>query len=204
MLKTLTLSLSFALALGLCSVSKAGGLLHGDGYGMASGQCPTVSPQAPCPSAQCAPTYCAPARKCHLLEGMQGWGNRMNCCFNGLCARLKPRPRCYTYEWVLKKRRVWGCHGGGCGTPSCDTCGVYPSGQGGYSSPQAGYGTPQAGYTPTYGTGQIASSAGILSPASAPAPVGGDEAPPAPEVTPAPPAPAGPQSSLLFSTPSGN
>src|SRR6266436_4652998 len=130
MLKTLTLSLSFAVALGLCSVSKAGGLMHSDGYGMASGQCPTVSPQAPCPTPQCAPVCCAPAKKCHLLEGMQGMGNHMNCCFNNLCARMKPKPKCYTYEWVLKKKRVWGCHGGGCGTPGCDTCGI--------ASPQGG------------------------------------------------------------------
>jgi hypothetical protein len=208
MLKTLTLSLSFALALGLCSVSKAGGLFHKDGCttcGIASPQGPVVSPQAPCPTPQtCAAPVVCERKKCHLLEGLQGAGNKMNCCLNDFCAKMKPKPKCYTYEWVLKKKRVWGCHGGGCGTPGCETCVASPQAA---PSAQAGYGSPQASYAPSYGSGQFASSAGTLSPAPI---TSGDEAPPAPEVAPTPAAPApappapGPQSSLLFSTPSGN
>lgn len=232
MLKPLTLSLSLAVALCVCSVSKAGGLFHGDSgcttCGIASPQGPAVSPQAPCPSPQGCVEPCKP--KCSLFSGL---GHKMNCgldnlscgmkdlgCgFKDLCGKLKPKPKCYTYEWVLKKKRVWGCHGN-CGSPSCDTCGVYPSGQGAPApSGQAGYTSPQA-----YGTGQIAAAGQAGSLAPAPAPVaGGDEAPPAPEVAPAapaapraptapapvPPAPPAPPapgatSGLLFSTPSGN
>jgi hypothetical protein len=123
--------------------------------------------------------------------------------FGNFCKKLKPKPACYTYEWVLKKKRVHG----GCGAPTCETCGpvVTPSSQVA-PAPQA-WPAPQAA---AYGTSQYstASAAGAMAPAPAPAPVGrGDEAPPAPEVAPvAPPTPSptGPQSSLLFSTPSGN
>ena len=119
------------------------------------------------------------------------------------------------------------------GSSGCSTCGL-ASPQGVVSSPQLGsshayptaYGSGQI-YGGTYGTGQYGSGQ-MTGPAPAPAPAGemapapaGTEAPPAPEVapaapsapeapsapaTPAPPAPSapGPQSSLLFSTPSGN
>jgi hypothetical protein len=123
---------------------------------------------------------------------------------SGLKSLCTPKPKCYTYTWVLKKKRVWGCHGGGnaCGAPSCETCGVYPSGQG-YAAPSAqGYAAPSGqGYAaPTYGAGQTTAIAPAPAPAIATAPTG-DEAPPAPEV----PSATGPQSSLLFSTtPSGN
>jgi len=189
MLKPLTLSLSLAVAFGACSVSMAG---HGT---FASGQCPA-------PSAQCATPcndVCAPKKKCALFTG-----------FGDFCGGLKqlctPKPKCYTYTWVLKKKRVWGCHSSSpCGTPTCDTCGVYPSGQGYVAPSGQGYAAPsgQASYSvPTYGAGQAAGIIGAPAPAIATAP-SGDEAPPAPEV---PSAPAtGPQSSLLFSTtPSGN
>jgi hypothetical protein len=201
MLKPFTLSLSLAVALSFTGVCKAGGLFHGGDGCYASAQAPAVSPQAPCPSPQgeCVPA-CKP--KCSLFSGM---GHKMSCGFNNLCARLKPKPKCYTYEWVLKKKRVWGCHGN-CGSPSCETCGVYPSGQG-YPSPQGGYTSPQ------YGSGQVATGAYQPTTGTAPA-VGGDEAPPAPEVAPATPStpaptapvppPPGATSGLLFSTPSGN
>ena len=216
MLKTLTLSLSLAVALGFCSVSKAEGLFHkADGCatcGIASPQGPVVSPQAPAPSPQgeCGPVCsgeCGARKKCHLFDHLHGMGNKMSCSFTDLCAKLKPKPKCYTYEWVLKKKRVWGHHGGGCGTPGCETCGI-ASPQGG-PSPQAGYTSPQA----SYGSGQYAATASMGGMMAAPAPIGGDEAPPAPEVSPAappvPPAPPAPPapgatSSLLFSTPSGN
>lgn len=231
MLKPLTLSLGLVLALSLSGVSKAGGLFHKDSgcdtCGLASPQGPVVSPQSVVPSAQECVQPCA--KKCSLFEG---FGHKLNCGLDNLscglkdagcgikdfCGKFKPKPKCYTYEWVLKKKRVWG-HGG-CGTPSCETCGVTPSAQGyvapsgqGYTAPSGQAYTPasgQASYsTPAYGTGQIASTApaGMI----APAPVGGDEAPPAPEVAPkapttpaaVPPAP-GATSGLLFSTPAGN
>jgi hypothetical protein len=111
-------------------------------------------------------------------------------------ACLKPKPKVYTYEWVLKKKRVWGHHG----TSSCDTCGtaVTPSAQ--YSSPQASYAAPQA-----WGASQTASLAPTseMKPAM-PAPAV-DAVPPAPIAPPpAPPAPTGAQSSLLFLSPAGN
>jgi hypothetical protein len=195
MLKPLTLSLSLAVALFATSVSKAG---HNNTY--ASGQCAAPSSQCAAPSAQCG-EVCAPKKKCCLTE---------------MCNRMKkactPKPRCYTYTWVLKKKRVWGCHKGGnaCGSPTCETCGVYPSGQG-YAAPSGqGYAAPagQMGYSgaaygaPAYGAGTASltpAPIGAPAPAIATVPTG-DEAPPAPEVPS-----TGPQSSLLFSTtPSGN
>lgn len=211
MLKTLTLSLSFAAALGVCSVSKAGGLFHHDEV-TASAQGPVVSAQCPAPSPQgeCAPA-CAP-KKCHLGEKLNGLScnisDKLTHGYNNLCCKLKPKPKVYTYEWVLKKKRVWGHHNP-CASPACETC-AYPSAQSpspqaGPASPQAGYSSPQVGYS-TYGASQIASTGGVM---PAPVVVGGDEAPPAPEVgsaasvVPAPPAPAT-ASGLLFSTPAGN
>jgi hypothetical protein len=210
MLKPLTLSLSFALALGASSVSMAGLFDHGSGCSscLASPQGVAPSAQAPIASAQCD-TGCAPAKKHCGLGGL----------FSGL-----HKPKCYTYEWVLKKKRVWG-HGGGCGGGGCDTCSaVYPSAQGPISSPQAygsgqSYGGTYGGSSQAYGSGQYGSgqiygATTATAPAPAPAPAG-DEAPPAPNApsapsmpsapeAPAPPAPNAPQSSLLFSTPSGN
>jgi hypothetical protein len=217
MLKTLTFSLSLALALGLCSsASKAGGLFHGHGDDcLASPQGPVVSPQAPCasPQGECVNECFKP--KCDLLAKCKGLGNKMGCClhdkFNGLCCgfnnmgcgfkdlccKLKPKPPCYTYEWVLKKKRVWGCHKSNpCGQPACETCMASPQG-GPMPAPQA-YGAPQASYAPV-AAGQIGmATGGIVAPAASPI---GDEAPPAPEVK-APPAPR--TSGLLFSTPTGN
>ena len=165
MLKPLTLSLSLALALCATGVSKAGGLFHNDGCST----CGIASPQAPAPSAQCESPVCGDAcgaKRCSLFSGLHGrvncWGNSLGCLKTDLCARLKPKPKCYTYEWVLKKKRVWGHHGG------CDTCGetVVPSSQAAPSG-QAGYSSPQ------YGSGQLAHAA--------PAPISRDEAPPAPD-----------------------
>ncbi|MDR3633618.1 MAG: hypothetical protein P4L84_07260 [Isosphaeraceae bacterium] len=182
MLKPLTLSLSLAVALGACSMSMAGG--H---HTYASAQAPCAAPSAQC-ATPCG-DVCAPKKKCALFTG-----------FGDFCGGLKslctPKPKCYTYTWVLKKKRVWGCHSSSpCGAPTCETCGVYPSGQG-YAAPSG-----QAAYAaPTYGAGQTASIIPTPAPAIATAPTG-DEAPPAPEL----PSASGPQSSLLFSTtPSGN
>ncbi len=208
MLKPLTLSLSLAVALGFCSVSMAGG----DGCvgcGLASPQGgPIASPQGPV-YGPCE-TGCAKPKH-HPFAGL---GN----CFSGLHCKMKSLchpPVCY--EWVLKKKHLWGHHGG-CGGGGCETGGVYPtsqvvpSGQGGYPAPsgqggypgpsgQGGYGAPQTG--PIYGAGQhayrpakpttsIASVPAEMTPA-----VAGEEAPPAPEVKEA-------TSGLLLPTPSGN
>ncbi len=130
--------------------------------------------------------------------------------FADFCCKLKSAlhpPVCY--EWVLKKKKMWGHHN----NSGCETCGaagapvyatgqVAPSGQGGYAAPsgQGGYAAPQA--APIYGAGQhayqtmrpsttIASVPAEMTPA-----VAGDEAPPAPEVRET--------SGLLLPTPSGN
>jgi hypothetical protein len=174
MLKPLTLSLSLALALGACSVSMAG--LHDGGCST----CGLASPQGVVPSAQ--------------YVGCGGGG-----CGGGCGGHRFHMPhfslpkRCTTYEWVLRKKHTW-VHAP---KPTCNTCAgpIYPSAQ--YASPQA-YGAPQAYSAPQ---AALAPTSGTLS--SAPAPVG-DEAPPAPEVAPPPPPANAPQSSLLFSTPSGN
>jgi hypothetical protein len=184
MSKSLTLSMSLALALGFTGVSFAG---HGD-----CATCGIASPQGVVASPQGYETCdtCAPAKKHHFKLSIPS------------C--LKPKPKMYTYEWVLKKKRVHG-HAA---TASCDTCGtaVTPSAQ--YGSPQGTYAAPQASYAPAYGAPQTA-----LLPTSemkapmAPTPTG-DSVPAAPAApapaAPAPPAPAGAQSSLLFLAPAGN
>ena len=191
MLKPLTLSLSLAVALGATSVSMAG-------HTYASSQAPCAAPSGQCamPSSQCG-TTCAPKKKCNLFSGM---GNMCS----GLKKLCTPKPKCYTYTWVLKKKRVWGCHGGGnsCGQPACETCGVYPSGQAAPSGQSYVAPTGQTAYSaPVYGGSMAGGLIPTPAPAIATAPTG-DEAPPAPEI---PSAPTGPQSSLLFSTtPSGN
>jgi len=163
--------------------------------------CGLASPQGgPIASAQgpiaTCDTGCAP-KKCSLFSGLGGH-------FNGLHDRLKSalHPP-VTYEWVLKKKILWGHHG--CGsTAGCDTCGaapVYatgqvapaPSGQGAYAAPQAApiFGAGQHAYLPGKPAATIASVPAEMTPALA-----GDEAPPAPEVRET--------SGLLLPTPSGN
>jgi len=143
----------------------------------------------------------------------------MGGCLSGLHCKLKSA--CHppvTYEWVLKKKRMWGHHGGGCGDGCAEGAPVYatgqvapsgqggyaaPSGQGGYAAPtgQGGYGAPQS--APTYGAGQHAFKAVKPVPTIASVPaemtptITGEEAPPAPEVKAT-------QSGLLLPTPSGN
>jgi hypothetical protein len=169
MIKPLTFSLGLAIALGLSSVSLAGG--HGKSM---------PSPQDPIPSAQVMPTgqdlggcdgadVCGPVKHCKLFD------------------LFKPKPACYTYEWVLKKKRVhsWpklgglfgkGC-GDGCGDTACDACGgsILPSGQGpspqGYAAPAP---APQSFGAPTnYATKQAYGAPapqayGVPAPVSAP------------------------------------
>lgn len=204
MFKPLTLGVGLALALGLNGISLAGG----HGHGMPTPQ-EVVAPSAqePClPSGQCETTTCAPKH-----HGP------------GLCQRIKNKlcaPKCYTYTWVLKKKRccLFGHHGSSCpnNMGTCET--IYPSGQ--YASPQGeawptgqAWGTGQSyGSGQSYGTGQAA-AAGQMAPMTATPTTAGEEAPPAPAAganVPAPPAPTGgaaaekPQASLLFPSPSGN
>ncbi len=212
MLKPLTLSLSLAVALGFCSVSMAGihdgcsncGLASPQGGPIASAQGPIATCDTGC-APSCAPS-CAP-QKCSLFSGLGGH-------FGGLHERVKCAlhpPVCY--EWVLRKKRLWGHHADTCGgAGGCETCGgaapvyatgqVAPSGQGGWAAPsgQGGYAAPQA--APVYSVGQHAylpgkPAATIASvPAEMTPAIAGDEAPPAPEVRET--------SGLLLPTPSGN
>ena len=187
MSKSLTLSMSLALALGFTGVSFAGhGTAGCDTCGMASPQGVVASPQGVAETCDTCTT-----KKKHSFKF-------------SMPACLKPKPKVYTYEWVLKKKRVHGHHA----EAACDTCGtaVTPSGQ--YSSPQGAYAAPQAAYSApqAYGASQSASllPTSEMKPAT-PAPAG-DAVPPAPPAPPsvAPPAPTGAQSSLLFLSPAGN
>jgi hypothetical protein len=188
MSKSLTLSMSLAIALSCTGVSFAG---HGgcDTCGLASPQGVVASPQASAQSYETCDT-CTTKKK----HGFNFKFSMPDC--------FKPKPKCYTYEWVLKKKRVHG-HA----AESCDTCGtaVTPSAQ--YASPQGTYAAPQA-----YGSHQAASlmpTSEMKAPEPAPT---GDSVPQAPSVpapAPAPPAPpvppaTGAQSSLLFLAPAGN
>jgi hypothetical protein len=184
MLKPFTLSLSLAVALGLCSVSKAGG--H-DGNcttcGLASPQGVVASPQGSYVGGCEQP--CKPKHHFSLKN-----------CFphHEVC-----------YEWCLKKKHVWKWHHG------CDTCDtpVHPTGQaapsgqyaaptgqyggaGGYAAPQV-YGAGQRAFIPARSTTSIASVPAEMTPAAP----GGEEVPPAPEVK-------GTTGGLLLPTPSGN
>ena len=138
MLKPLSLSLGLSFALCAGSLALAGH--HGGAVASeqcASEQCATPSPQGYAPT-------CAPKAKKH--------------CLAGLCAKFKPKPKCYSYTWVLKKKRCGGgMMGGHCGhsapTPSCETCGVYGSEQ--YPTSQGGEALGSGQYAPTsYGSGQ--------------------------------------------------
>jgi hypothetical protein len=178
MLKPLMFSLSLAVALGFCSVSMAGG--HDSGCttcGLASPQGVVASPQGT--------TYggcdtCAPAKKhCFSLPKLPHFS--------------LPKLSCTTsYEWVLKKKHNFSLvHAPKCNTGTCGP--VYATGQGIAPSGQA---APSGQYSPTtypapqvYGAGQHTFQAAkpATSIASVPAEmsqptIGGEEAPPAPEV----------------------
>ena len=194
MLKTLTFSLSLAVILGASSLSMAAG--HHKTY--ATEQAAPVATAQSMPSAQsegCGET-CGPVKKkCHLLD------------------MFKPKPCEYTYEWVLKKKKVHkplfahkakAC--GGCAEPTCATCGVYPTSQSvpsgqSYAADQS-YGSGQA----AYGAGQMETPAPVTAPADVPEPPAAPEVP-AGEVPPVPAAPAAPTANaggLLFLSPAGN
>ncbi|APW62116.1 hypothetical protein [Paludisphaera borealis] len=207
MLKPLTLSLSLAVALGFCSVSMAGGFDSGCATcGLASSQGgPIASAQGPIIGTSCdGGDACGGGRKkCNLFSGLGGKLDGLHCKLKGI---LHPP---VTYEWVLKKKHLWGHKNSG-----CDTCGpvesvyptsqVVPSGQG-YAAPSGqGYVAPTGqGYAaPAYGAGQHAYQASKPAPtiASVPAEMSpafpGEEAPPAPEVKTS--------GGLLLPTPAGN
>jgi hypothetical protein len=195
MLKPLTLSLSLAVALGLCGVSKAG-LFDSNcaTCGLASPQGVAASPQggyaSGCDTGACGPKH-------HFSLGLR---NRLGCMFHHQV----------TYEWVLRKKHSWFNHGG------CNTCGggapVYATGQaiapsGQYAAPSGQWGTSQvfgAGqhtFQPARSTTSIASAPAEMSPAT-PATAGGEEVPPAPEVKES--SANGSRGGLLLPTPSGN
>jgi hypothetical protein len=199
MLKPLMLSLSLAVALGLCSVSKAGGLdSNCTTCGLASPQGgPYASAQGGVATGCDSP--CAPKKHCfsfHLPKIH--------------CSLPKIQHSC-SYEWVLKKKHNWSIvhanKGNACGgAPVYATGqgGVAPSGQGGaaasgqYAAPQV-YGAGQHAFQPTKPATSIASVPAEMTPAVS----GGEEAPPAPAVheTSGIGSPAG---GLLLPTPSGN
>ncbi len=202
MLKIFSLSMTFAVALGFAGAVQAGGLMHGGNSGCTT--CGLASPQGTVAPVASSQSYAA-AESCDTCAPAKSKCNFLKKCFTHA-------PKMYTYEWVLKKKRVHG-HKSNCS--GCDTCGgagesyVTPSAQG-YASPQgATYAAPQA----TYGTSQYGSGQASVYPTTemkAAEPVG-DAVPPAPSApapsapaAPAPPAPAGAQSSLLFLSPAGN
>ncbi len=183
MLKPLTLSLSLAVALGLCSVSKAG--LHDSGCttcGLASPQGVVASPQS---TVGCGEAPCKPKHQ---------WGS-------GLKKMGGMFHHSVSYEWVLKKKHNFSF---GHGSSGCSTCGtsapVYPTGQGvaptsqtvpsgQYSAPSV-YGAGQHTFLPARTATTIASVPAEMTPAAP----GGEEVPPAPEVR-------GSSNSLLLNSP---
>lgn len=191
MLKPLTLSLSLAVALGFSSVSMAGMFDGCANCGLASPQGPVASAQGPVYTGCEAVSCDSCAKKCNLFSGL---GNRLDGLHCKLKSMLHPP---VTYEWVLKKKRLWGHHGGGCDTcttaaPVYPTSQVAPSGQGVYSAPQA---APQAAGQHAYKAVRPAPTIASVPAEMTPA-VAGDEAPPAPEVKET--------SGLLLPTPAGN
>jgi len=203
MLKPLTLSLSLAVALGLCSVSMAGGYDgHCTNCGLASPQGVIASPQSPIYGCE-AP--CAPKKHCFSLP-------KFHC-------HLPKFHHEVCYEWVLKKKHSWSIQH----QPKCDTCDyatpVYPTGQHGiapsgqyggvYGAPQANggaygalqsNGNGQRAFLPSRPTTAVAAAPAEITPAT---PVG-EEVPPAPEVKESSANGSQTQSGLLLPTPSGN
>ncbi len=184
MLKPLMFSLSLAVALGLCSVSKAGG--HDDNCttcGLASAQGgPYASGQGAACEAPCAP------KKKH--------------CFSFHLPKISCPKLVHTcsYEWVLKKKHNFSfAHAPKCGTAGCDP--VYATGQGGAAPSGQGaaptgqiYGAGQHAFTYGRPATSIASAPAEMTPAIVP----GEEAPPAPEVG------GTSRGGLLLPTPAGN
>ena len=184
MLKPLTLSLSLAVALGLCSVSKAG--LKDSNCatcGLASPQGVVASPQG---------SYVGCGDPCGAPKHQWGLGLKK------LCGMFH---HSVSYEWVLKKKHHFSFgHGGGCST--CGSAPVYPTSQhiapsGQYAAPQV-YGAGQHTFLPARTTTSIASVPAEMTPAA----LGGEEVPPPPEARGT--STIGSQNGLLLPTPSGN
>jgi hypothetical protein len=195
MLKPLTFSLSLALALGLCSVSMAGGQddncttcglasPQGGPYATGQGGVAGCEPNPCCPPKKHCFKICLP--KCHLPKIH--------------CPKIVHTCK---YEWVLKKKHCFSIQhcdkNDGCGAG-----GVYASGQGGVA-PSGQVSAAPSGQYGVYGAGQHAfqgakpATSIAAAPAEmTPAIVGGEEAPPAPEVSP------NRGSGLLLPSPAGN
>nr|WP_233579182.1 hypothetical protein [Tautonia sociabilis] len=190
MSKRLTMSVSLAFALAMSSgVALAGG--HGGALPAPQGLAPSpqgvmAAPQGyveyaePCPPKHCGfklPEICLP--KLHMPK----------ICMPKICLpKIECAPKCYEYEWVLKKKRCGGGLLGAC--HKHDECGygeVYATEQ--YASPQAAPAYPTG---QVYGAGQM-TAPGTMEPAPA---VETDEAPEAPVV----PSAYGRLGSSLFGT----
>jgi hypothetical protein len=183
MLKPLTLSLSLAVALGLCSVSKAGG------YDQNCTTCGLASPQSGVyATGQGCEAPCAPKKHCFSFHMP-----KIHC-------NLPKLQHTCSYEWVLKKKHNFSLsHAPKCGSAGCDPVyatgqgGVAPSGQGAAASGQV-YGAGQHAFTYGRPATSIASAPAEMTPAIVP----GEEAPPAPEVG------GSNRGGLLLPTPAGN
>jgi hypothetical protein len=183
MLKSLTLSFSLAVALGMCSASMAGVFDHCSTCGLASPQGSVV------PSAQGVATSCDTCAPKHKL--FSGMGGHFSSLKGKLHSAMNPP---VTYEWVLKKKHNWFHKGAGCSTcgtaaPVYATTQVAPAAQ---SAPT--YGTSQHAFAPYKPAATIASVPSDMTPAT-PA---GDDAPPAPEIKETS------ARGLLLPTPAGN
>jgi hypothetical protein len=203
MLKPLMFSLSLAVALGICSVSKAGGFdSNCTTCGLASPQGVIASPQGCAvadPCVACAPA-CAP--KCHFSFHLPQ--------IHFSCPKIVHNT---CYEWVLQKKHSFSfvhgslscgspCGPAGCGPAPCGPGPVYPTGQGIIPSGQGVapvYGASQQAYRGMKPAASIASAPAEMTPAVAT----GEEAPPAPEVR-GTAATAVQNGGLLLPTPSGN
>lgn len=213
MSKPLTLSVCLAIALVSTSgIAKAGGGLL---------PTPQAAPQYVAPSAQgvmpsgqgYVADYCAPEPK-HCGFSLPKL-HMPKICLPKIELPKCP-PKCYEYEWVLKKKRcgggLLGMLGNGCGHGGVEDCGyyggdVYPSGQ--YASPQvaaAPQAYPTAQYSgDVYGAGQAYGTGQATGQMYGAEPVPGEMAPAAPETDEAPEAPVVPSAygrlgSSLFGT----
>jgi len=205
MLKPLTLCLGLAVAVGMSGVAMAHGndgcATCGLASAQASPQAPYASAQTPyVPTADCGPIEtCEPCgKKCNLFGHMGNRLDNLHCRIKGL---LHPP---VTYEWVLKKKRLWGHKN------ECNDCGpvetVYPSSQvvpssQAYPSSQAvpsGQYTAPSSQAPVYGASQQTTynATGYSAPTVASRTLGAEEAPPAPDVKSA--------GGLLLPTPTDN
>jgi hypothetical protein len=189
-----------------CGLASGQALATGQGGPIASAQSPYIA--TGCDT--CVDDNCG-RKKCNLFGHLGGKLDGLHCKLKGM---LHPP---VTYEWVLKKKHLWGhknndCNtcGGGAVETVYPTSQVVPTGQGypsgqGYTAPSGqGYSAPSGqGYSaPTYGAGQHAYQTSNSAPtiASVPAEMtsafGAEEAPPAPEVKNS--------GGLLLPTPVGN